>query len=293
MKKCFNGLFPIIGCMMLIVACTPKMKKYEYIEISVENGERKENAPVIIEASSDSDAVIHAFESFFISKKVQYVLGIDLKDTSLVPSKVIDFRLYRENSSQNLKGLNFKDRETKLESLYKEIVEPKEEEYRKIEMQRAKRMERGKEALKKLKKSYDDVSNITWYQNKYFTHYNNTNRTSIYMGVQNNEVWLRLKMSYEGENWIFFDKAYLSYDGNTYEVPFNEYRDKKTENEGGKVWEWIDVQVNEELANFLNNMVSGKSVKMRLSGKYTKTRNLSQNEIKAITDVLTAYNLIQ
>lgn len=293
MKKCFNGLFPIIGCIMLIVACTPKMKKYEYIEISVENGERKENAPVIIEASSDSDAVIRAFESFFISKKVQYVLGIDLKDTSLVPSKVIDFKLYRENSSQNLKGLNFKDRETKLESLYKEIVEPKEEEYRKIEMQRAKRMERGKEALKKLKKSYDDVSNITWYQNKYFTHYNNTNRTSIYMGVQNNEVWLRLKMSYEGENWIFFDKAYLFYDGNTYEIPFNEYRDKKTENEGGQVWEWIDVQVNEELANFLNNMVSGKSVKMRLSGKYTKTRNLSQNEIKAITDVLTVYNLIQ
>ena len=293
MKKCFMGLFPIIGCIMLVVACTPRMKKYEYIEISMENGDREVSAPVIIEAESDSDAVLRAYESFLISKKVQYVLGINLKDTSLVPSKVIDFKLYGENSSQNLKDLAFEGKETKLKSLYKEIVSPEEEKYQKIEEQKAERIERGKEALKKLKRTYDDVSNITWYENKYYTHYTNTNRASLYMGVQNNNVWLRLRMSYEGENWIFFEKAYLSYDGNTHEVRFNEYRDKKTENEGGRVWEWLDIQVDEELANFLNNMVTGKSVKMRLSGKYTETRNLSRNEIKGFTDVLRAYNLMK
>ena len=287
------GLFPIIGCIMLVVACTPRMKKYEYIEISMENGDREVSAPVIIEAESDSDAVLRAYESFLISKKVQYVLGINLKDTSLVPSKVIDFKLYGENSSQNLKDLAFEGKETKLKSLYKEIVSPEEEKYQKIEEQKAERIERGKEALKKLKRTYDDVSNITWYENKYYTHYTNTNRASLYMGVQNNNVWLRLRMSYEGENWIFFEKAYLSYDGNTHEVRFNEYRDKKTENEGGRVWEWLDIQVDEELANFLNNMVTGKSVKMRLSGKYTETRNLSRNEIKGFTDVLRAYNLMK
>ena len=40
-------------------------------------------------------------------------------------------------------------------------------------------------------------------------------------------------------------------------------------------------------------MVNGKSVKMRLSGKYSKTRDLSVNEIKAIKDVLLAYDVLK
>ena len=40
-------------------------------------------------------------------------------------------------------------------------------------------------------------------------------------------------------------------------------------------------------------MVNGKSVKMRLSGKYTKTRNLSSSEIKGIKDVILAYDVLK
>ena len=46
-------------------------------------------------------------------------------------------------------------------------------------------------------------------------------------------------MSYTGDDWIFFENAYLSYDGNTREVSFNKYNDKESDNSGGKVWEWI------------------------------------------------------
>ena len=57
--------------------------------------------------------------------------------------------------------------------------------------------------------------------------------------------------------------------------------------------EWIDVSVNDELLSFLKKMVNGKSVKMRLTGKYSKTRNLSSTEIKAIKDVLLAYDVLK
>ena len=40
-------------------------------------------------------------------------------------------------------------------------------------------------------------------------------------------------------------------------------------------------------------MVNGKSVKMRLSGKYTNTRKLTNTEIKAIKDVLLAYDVLE
>lgn len=151
---------------------------------------------------------------------------------------------------------------------------------------------RRMQAVNKLRKKLDDVSGITWYENPHFTHYNDINSTSIYIGKNENSVWLRLKMSYDGEDWIFFENAYLSYDGHTQEIYFDRYNNKKSDNSGGSVWEWIDVQVDTNLLTFLKSMVNGKSVKMRLSGKYTKTRNLSTNEIKAIKDVLLAYDVL-
>lgn len=157
------------------------------------------------------------------------------------------------------------------------------------ELEKKKRLQ----AVNKLKKKYDDVSGITWYETPYFIHYNNENLTSIYIGKKGEKVWLRLKMSYSGEDWIFFEEAYLSYDGNTHQIFFSRYDDKKTDNSGGKVWEWIDVSVNDNLLLYLREMVNGKSVKMRLSGKYTETRYLSSKEIKSIKEVLLAYDVLK
>lgn len=184
-----------------------------------------------------------------------------------------------------------------------EKYHPESEQYQRVtdliskfEAEQLKKAEAEKEArmkaVSKLRKNYDDINHITWYKNPYFNHYANTNYTSIYIGQSKSSVWLRLIMSYEGSDWIFFESAYLSYDGNTYIIPFDKYEDKKTENDS-RVWEWIDITVSDDLLAFLAKMVNGKSVKMRLSGKYTHTRNLTSTEIKAIKDVLLAYDVLQ
>lgn len=147
-------------------------------------------------------------------------------------------------------------------------------------------------AVDKLKKNYDDVSGITWYQNPYFVHYNNSNLLSMYIGKSEDNVWLRLVMSYEGEDWIFFENAYLSYEGNTREIIFDKFRDKKSDHDT-RVWEWIDVSVDEETLGFIQNFANGKSPKMRLTGKYSKTRNISNKEINALKDILLAYDVLK
>ncbi|UXP31739.1 hypothetical protein N6H18_15425 [Reichenbachiella agarivorans] len=147
-------------------------------------------------------------------------------------------------------------------------------------------------ALNKLKKNFDDINGTTWYKNPYFTHYTNSNHTSIYIGSKPNVSWLRLTMSYTGEDWIFFEKAFLSYDGDTWEVPFDKYKEKETDN-GGGVWEWIDVSVPEHRIDFLMGLANSKNAKMRLSGKYTKTRNLTWNERQGIKDVLNGYKALK
>lgn len=170
------------------------------------------------------------------------------------------------------------------------LAEKKEQERK----QKAKKEKQEKlKALKKLRKKYDDVSDITWYRQPYFTHYTNTNLTSIYIGDNGSYRWLRIMMSYQGDDWIFFERAYLSYDGNTKEIIFNEYDDKKTENSGGGVWEWIDISVSSDVLSFLRDFSNSKNAKMRLSGKYTRTRNLTWNERQGIRDVLNGYDALE
>jgi hypothetical protein len=168
------------------------------------------------------------------------------------------------------------------------IVKEEKEKQERIAKEEAEKLK----AVNKLKKKYDDVSNITWYYQPYFTHYNNANLLSVYIGKGSNNVWLRLKMSYTGDDWIFFENAYLSYDGNTIEIPFDKYENKETDNSGGAVWEWIDISVSSSLLNYLKTYTQAKEPKMRLSGKYTKTRTLSSKEISGLKDVLLAYDVL-
>lgn len=169
-----------------------------------------------------------------------------------------------------------------------ELVKLIRERERIAAAEKAKRMQ----AVNKLKKEHDDINGTTWYSNPYFKHYNNSNHVSLYMGKgKTGKPWLRLKMSYYGDSWIFFDHAYLSYDGNTMEIPFNEYNDKKSDNDT-ECWEWIDVAVSDIILNYLRKMVNGKSVKMRLSGKYSKTRDIPKKEIDGLRDVMLAYDVL-
>lgn len=180
----------------------------------------------------------------------------------------------------------------KVQKLIDEIIAKDQALARAEQLKAEKEKQERLKAVNRLKKERDDVQGITWYYNPYFTHYNNRNLVSLYMGQSSSNVWLRLKMSYTGDDWIFFENAYLSYDGITREFPFNKFKDKKTDNSGGEVWEWIDLGVSSDDLAFLKNMVNGKSVKIQLTGKYSKTRTVSTNEIKAIREMIMAYEVL-
>jgi outer membrane murein-binding lipoprotein Lpp len=177
--------------------------------------------------------------------------------------------------------------------LYNRVLQLEEAERKRIEAEvKAAEAERLK-ALNRLKKEKDDVSGVTWYKQPYFEHYANMNRMSIYLGDNGTKKWLRLKMSYKGEDWIFFEHAYLSYDDKTFTVPFDEFEEKESDNSVGGVWEWIDVSVSDEMLKFLREFAESPNAKMRLSGKYSETRTLSQNERKGIQDVLAGFDALK
>ncbi len=183
-------------------------------------------------------------------------------------------------------------RKTQAEEAMKKRAEL-EKERELAKRNRIKKEQEDKEkALKNLKKTHDDVSGNTWYKQHYFTHYSNLNKVSIYAGSNSTSKWLRLEMSYSGNDWIFFKKAYLSYDGNTKEITFNDYQEKKSDHSSGKVWEWIDVSINRETLTFLADFAKSPNAKVRFSGKYTDTRVLTKEERQGILDVINAFPLI-
>lgn len=141
-------------------------------------------------------------------------------------------------------------------------------------------------ALKQLRVDFDDISGITWYEPKSYR------GIKLYIGKKGNEVWLRLKMRYSGKDWIFFDKAYLSYDGNTFQVKFKESDKDSHVSSYAYVYENIDIEVDESLLIYLKEMIDGKVVKMRLSGDFSYTEELRKKDIKNIRNVLWAYDAL-
>lgn len=249
-----------------LCSCGPTQEEYDQVMQS--NDELKKQIQTL---QQELDGFRYAPEKLLAQGNESYKKK-DLDELKIIGEKL---KLYHPESDEAIKIQNM------INSIEKELKEKEEKE-------KAQRLA----AVNKLKKSFDDVSGITWYRNPYFTHYANSNMTSLCIGEKEDDLWLRLTMSYYGSDWIFFEQAYLSYDGKTHSIDFNRYQNKETENSGGSVWEWIDVPVDQALLSFLNELKDGKTPKMRLSGKYTKTRNLSPNEIKGIRDVLLAYDVL-
>ena len=264
MKK----LFTIISAIFVIVSCGPTQQEYDSL--------MAKNSQLEAEVLSLKQ-VIENYENTpdrLYSGVAELVNNKDIEGLTALCGK---FEKYHPASAEYQKA----------KSALKKLIDEKDA---RETAEKAKRMQ----AVNKLKKEYDDVSGRTWYYNPYFTHYNNKNLVSLYIGQKGEHIWLRLKMSYEGEDWIFFENAYLSYDGNTRMILFDKYDDKETDNGyGGRVWEWIDVSVDDALLSYLKDMLNGKTLKMRLSGKYTHTRKLTTNERRALQDVLLAYDVLR
>ena len=257
----------LLLCLFAFVSCGYSEREYQ--ALLNENRELKaqvEEYKFELEQYKNTPDVLYA-------QAKQYIQNKDITKLSEVCDALKKYHPFSQECAKAVKSLNELNKQN--------------------EAKIAAELSKRRQAVTKLKKKYDDITSISWYYNPYFTHYNNSNHASIYMGQKGSEKpWLRLEMSYCGSDWIFFDSAYLSYDGNTLQIPFNEYRDKESDNSGSNVWEWIDVPVSDDILGFLKRMVDGKVVKMRLTGKYSYTKTLSSTEVNAIKDVLLGYDVL-
>ena len=160
-----------------------------------------------------------------------------------------------------------------------------------IKADKAAKKEKIKNTLSHLRKSENKNTGYTYYYSKKFYHYDNSNKISAYIGVDSyDNVNLFFKVSYfsDKSKWIFFNTIVVTYDEILFEVPF-EYDDKKTGVEGFKYWEYISINANQDLDMHLQGIAKSDYAKIFLSGYDDYDRVITNNEKKALDEVITAY----
>lgn len=155
-----------------------------------------------------------------------------------------------------------------------------------------------KKALAKLISTHDQFQETTWYEPQCKPEYINRNAFYLYMGESTSEstkghTWLRWKMVYFGDEWIFFDEVIINVDGENYTKTF-EYFDVEHDNNISGVWEYVDIPLEDEDIPLLKAIANSQKTLIRFQGDQNRyDREITQNEKYGIMDVLNAYELSQ
>jgi hypothetical protein len=147
-----------------------------------------------------------------------------------------------------------------------------------------------KAAMKNLKISTDEFKGITWYQHK-DAPVGWQSFVSAYIGKKDSNVWLRFKISYTANDWLFIKKYdFLVDQGTVFTLSEDRYGEIETDNDGGMIYEWLDRTATQKELGIITALAYSKTAKIRCTGdKYHNDRSITDKERKVLRDVLLAY----
>jgi len=157
---------------------------------------------------------------------------------------------------------------------------------------KAKAAQELKNALADLRVKTDSVTNKKWYYARTTTQYVDSNSIHLYMGQeQGSDPYLRFRIQYAGDDWLFINKFTLNVDGEVFVIE-PDYGDMERDNDSD-VWEWYDTNPSDENVSMLKAIMNSKKAVIRCEGdQYYKDRTITSTEKKALKAVLTGYNAL-
>lgn len=147
------------------------------------------------------------------------------------------------------------------------------------------RKEEAIESLKSFHKKSDEFKEASFYRDKRTPNYTNFNFIYPYIVEKGGKYWLRLKMQYTADDWLFIRKAILLADGEKFYITGNWERDNDT-----SIWEWLDISAKDSEIAILKKIANAKSSKVRYEGtKYHDDRTITSKEKDIIKKTLEIY----
>lgn len=175
-----------------------------------------------------------------------------------------------------------------VDSEIKKIEEAKKKE----EIKKQKEMKKKfANATRNMSKNYDDINEITWYRDKTSPRYTNYNGFFGYFGKPDTgSPYLRLRIQYAADDWLFIEKYIIKVDGVNYEIQEEKYGEIESDNGGGKIWEWLDRGVSKNELEIMKAVSNGKKVKIRFVGRqYHSDKTITSAQKKALRNVINAF----
>jgi hypothetical protein len=269
--------------LILLISCGIPEK--EFNELKTENEKLKIE---LNECKYGSEKLLTKSKSLFNNKKLEETkstLDILIKKYPGAKEEIEAKELLKKTITE-IKRVNEKKILDEKKRLKKEKAE-KEKEIRDKKRKLA-------NATKKMRKTYDDVEGISWYRDRNSPRYNNYNGFFAYFGKRDeSSPWLRLRIQYAADDWLFIEKYIIKVDGVTYTINEAKYGEIETDNGSGGIWEWLDRSVSYKEMEIIKAVANGKSVKIRFIGKqYRKDKTITSRQKLALRNVLNAYEAL-
>jgi hypothetical protein len=173
-----------------------------------------------------------------------------------------------------------------------ELYKSKESFYAK-KIQEAERVEKAQEekriasALQKMSKKTDKIEGIDWYRDKSSPIYTNMNGFYIYIGDREIKSWLRLRIQYHADDWLFIESFIVVADGQRFDSGATEFK----RDHDGTIWEWYDENLSASDLQMIKAIIASKEAVIRFNGhnNYRKDVKITAAQKTALQNVLDAY----
>lgn len=257
---------------------------------------------VAFKQAGDTQGVLRMLKQFETFKRMDYqdVVAIDKEvrtNDALARLKALvstDFKalslVYSELAALQPDNAEYPAKASKYAMLVKQAEEAKIAEEKAATLRKQKEKEALiKQSLASLTTSMDEVNSITWYRHKLSPESNASNALFTYIGQKEKSVWLRMKITYTADDWLFIKKYTFNVDGVNFPVSIN-WGDRNSDNSGGSIWEWVDFPVDAQAYGLLIGICESKRTILRYEGRqYYKDRDITSAEKQAIREVVAAY----
>jgi len=165
-----------------------------------------------------------------------------------------------------------------------------EERKRKLAETRKEHERAMAEATRNLVKTTDEVNEIEWYYDKSSPRTNNAQNIQAYIGKKGRHVWLRFKMSYSARDWLFVESAIFKVDEMTCTVPEVSTDRWEGDHQGGKIWEWKDMKVDDRTWQLIRKIAESDKTLLRYKGRqYSMDREITESEKQALRNIILSY----
>lgn len=180
-----------------------------------------------------------------------------------------------------------------VEKLEKNIAEEKKKEELETKKKAEEEAKRHAQAVANMRKTVDEVTDITFYEDKRSPEYINSNAFMAFISQKPDEPPVLLaRFMYTGDNWIFIEKYTIKADDESFEIS-PSYSEFNRDNQVGSVWEYYTTVVDKEMHDIINAVINSKKTVIRSKGQERhQDRTVTTEEKKALQNVLDAFKAL-